>query len=205
MRFIIPIILIGISVTLFLTVASPFYNNISQLRTQESSYNDAISNANELVRDRDALTKQDNAISEDDKAKLKKLLPENVDNIRLILEIEKIALPYGMTLKNIQYSVIDTAKNTAGTAVAPIQGGGAVQDMQKDYGVWDLQFSTTGSYSNFLNFLKDLESNLRIVDISAIQFSSDANSAVAANGAPVVPSVESYKYDFKIKTYWLKN
>ena len=52
----------------------------------------------------------------------------------------------------------------------------------------------------FINFIKDLESNLRIVDISSIQFSSSA-SGVGLN--PLLP--EAYKYDIKIKTYWLKN
>ena len=135
--------------------------------------------------------------------KLQKLLPNNVDNIRLILEIEQIALPYGMVLKDIKYSATDTTKSATNGEVAIVQGGGAVQSPPKDYGVWDLEFSTVGTYDNFLNFTRDLESNLRIVDISSIQFSSEtaSESSSTPNSSPLL---ESYKYDFKIKTYWLK-
>ena len=59
--------------------------------------------------------------------------------------------------------------------------------------------SIQGSYGNFLNFLHDLETNLRIVDISAITFSSDTFSGSGST------SPDSYKYNFAIKTYWLKN
>jgi hypothetical protein len=48
--------------------------------------------------------------------KLTKLLPDNVDNIRLILEIEKIASPYGMILKDVKYETasreIEKPKNS---------------------------------------------------------------------------------------------
>jgi len=39
-----------------------------------------------------------------------------------------------------------------------------------------------------------------MVDISSVEFSSDTGSV----SAKTKPS-DSYKYDFKIKTYWLKN
>ena len=57
--------------------------------------------------------------------------------------------------------------------------------------------------SDFLSFLKDLESNLRIVDMSSIQFSSDSNTGLNLSSSS--SSTEAYKYNFKIKTYWLKN
>ena len=94
-----------------------------------------------------------------------------------------------------------TATVTTGTIV---QGGGAAKPVPKDYGVFDLEFSTSGSYDNFINFTKDLEKNLRIVDISSISFSSEVSSGIGGAGLKTISS-EIYKYDFKIKTYWLKN
>lgn len=214
MRFIMPIILIGISVTVFFAFTNPIYGDISKLRAQAESYNAALSNSKELENQRDNLTVKKNAISTEDLNKLQKLLPENIDNIRLILEIEQIALPYGMVLKNVKYSTTDEKeKDTGSPVVGSIQGVGAAQSSPKDYGIWDLEFSTAGTYSNFLNFTRDLEKNLRIVDISSIQFSSAAtggsSSATGGSGSSssssTTPSSESYKYDFKIKTYWLKN
>lgn len=196
MRFIIPIVLVGIGVAVFFAFTSPIYDDISMLRLRALSYNEALGNSKALENARDALTAKKNSIDPDNLLKLERLLPQSIDNIRLILEIEKIALPYGMALKDVKYNTSDTDPSQAGVGIAV---GGAVQNKGKDYGVWDLEFSTVSPYNNFLNFMKDLESNLRIVDVSSITFSS-------ATGGGVNPaSPDTYKYNFKIKTYWLKN
>ncbi len=213
-----PIILIGISIAVFFAFFNPIYNNIGKLRAQVASYDEALKNSKKLENERDKLTAKKNAIDAENLAKLKKLLPENIDNIRLILEIEKIASPYGMVLKDVKYNPTSKDKKDVGSESTGVaQGDGAVQSAPKDYGVWDLEFSTMGTYNNFLSFIRDLENNLRIVDISAIDFSSNTGtgtgtgtgaSAGASGGSSSTSSSSSagfYKYDFKIKTYWLKN
>jgi Tfp pilus assembly protein PilO len=198
-----PIILIGIGITVFFTFTNPIYNDISTLKAQASSYDDALGNSKSLENARDTLTTKENAIDPVNLTKLQTLLPDNIDNIRLILEIGQIAAPYGMVLKDVKYNATDTT-TPASSATPNIQGGTqATQTASKDYGVWDLEFSTTGTYSNFLNFTRDLENNLRIVDISSIQFSSA--SSVSPNPTSSSSAPDSYKYSFKIKTYWLKN
>lgn len=194
-----PIILVGIAGTLFFTFTNPIYNDVSGLRAEVASYNEALANSKALENERDKLTAKFNSINVEDLNKLEKLMPENVDNIRLILEIEKIATPYNMVLKDVKYNTADT--NTTNKTEKVVQGG-STKVAPKDYGIFDLEFSTVGSYSNFLNFTRDLESNLRIVDISSVVFAVNAtNTAVGAKTA--VPDV--YTYNFKIRTYWLKN
>ena len=157
------------------------------------------------------MTQKYNALDPVNLSKLVKLLPDNVDNIRLILEIEKVASPYGMALENVKYSTDttkkDATKDTTATQAMAAQTGGTqgkgANLPNKDYGVWNLEFSTKGTYNNFLNFIKDLENNLRIVDISSIQFSSDTATNTKSGINP--SSSESYVYNFVIKTYWLKN
>ena len=198
-----PIILVGIVISLFFMFTNPFLNDIGILKISAASYNEALNNSKALENERDKLTAKYNAINPDNLTKIQKLLPDNVDNIRLILEIEQIALPYGMVLKDVKYNATPTTNNTtgAGVAGAVIAGGVAsVKQASTDYGIFDLEFSTSGTYDNFINFTKDLESNLRIVDISSIAFSS--NTSTNANTKIIS---EVYNYDFKIKTYYLKN
>lgn len=201
-RFLMSVVLISVSVAGFLVVTKPLYEDISTLKAQAASYDEALNNAKALENERDKLTKKYNNILPENLDKIKKLLPDNVDNIRLILEIEKIALPYGMALKDVRYDTFikKTANNTSPSGESGVIQGGSSPSSSKDYGEWSLEFSTQGTYNNFLNFLKDLETNLRIVDIASIQFSADAG------GGGVSPGLaESYKYSFKIKTYWLKD
>lgn len=191
-----PMILIGVGVSVFFVFADPLYNDVLSLRARVASYDEALNNSKMLENERDKLTAKYNSINPENLTKLQKFLPENIDNIRLILEIEKIASPYGMSLKDIKYNTtaVDVSNTTGGVS----QGGMVIaKNSSKDYGIWDLEFSTSSSYNNFLNFTKDLEKNLRIVDISSIEFSS--NTGFLPNISDV------YKYNFKIKTYWLKD
>ncbi len=214
-RYLISIILIGVSVVGFVMFTNPILGDISNIKTEIASYNEALDNSKSLENERDKLTKKYNAIDPESLNKLGKLLPDNVDNIRLILEIEKIASPYGMVLKDVKYdatqakvdpkkdnktntTATDTTTDTGSSAQPQVSNTIAVKN--KEYGIWNLEFSTEGTYSNFVNLTKDLESNLRIVDISSIAFSSDGGLVLGKT-----KSSDTYKYNFKIKTYWLKN
>ena len=187
-KFGIPTILIGISIAGFFIVTKPLFDSISDINTQKASLNEALDTSRNLKEQRDKLIDQSKAIDSSDIDKLKKLLPDNVDNIRLILEIGEIARPYGMVLKDVKYGADSSQTNQQGNPNT------------SDYGVWNFEFSTKGSYSNFLNFLRDLEKNLRIMDVVSIQFSSDTDTSGAG---PIGPDV--YNYSFRFKTYWLKN
>src|SRR3990167_11138755 len=109
-KFIIPTILIFISVGLFMLFTNPIYTETSVLSTQASSYEEALANAKQLQSVREDLLTKYNGFPQEDILKLKKLLPDNVDNIRLILEIQGIASNYGMQIKNVKYD----AKKAAG-------------------------------------------------------------------------------------------
>ena len=201
-RYLIPAILIGIAVTGFFMFTKPFYADITDLKNQVASYNEALNNSKELESARDELTKKYNSIDPENLVKIVKLLPDNVDNIRLILEIGNIASPYGMVLRDVKYDTTDKNNTQKLTTLQMSQQIEAKQS-SKDYGTWNLEFSTDGTYTNFLNFIKDLEKNLRIVDISSIEFFSDVAKG-GEKGVNILSS-NSYKYNFKIKTYWLKN
>ncbi|HTE48981.1 MAG TPA: hypothetical protein VK675_03685, partial [Candidatus Paceibacterota bacterium] len=144
MRFIMPVILIGIAVAVFFTLANPLYSDIGLLGLKVAGFDKALSNAKEYKNEVDKLTDKDNKIDPEDKIKLLRLLPDNIDNIRLILEIEQVAMPYGMALKDVKYDAEPTTSATVpGSSV--VQGGGAAATPPKDYGVWELSFSTTGT------------------------------------------------------------
>jgi len=187
--------LIAIVIAGFFMFIKPMYADITTMRGQIASYDEALSNSKVLENQRDELAKKYNSIDPSNLQKLSKLLPDSIDNIRLILEIEKLANPYGMFLRDVKYATTEAA-NTKDV----VAGGRTLTDTkQKIYGTWDLEFSTQGTYFNFVNFLKDLENNLRMVDVVFVDFLSE--TVPGAN-----PGLsEVYKYNIRIKTYWLKN
>jgi len=191
MKYFLPIILILASVGLFFLYVNPTYMSVKDLKSEESSYNEALNNSKKLQAVRDVLVAKYNGFSSENQDRLSKMLPDNVDNIKLVLEIDRVASQYGMKVKNIKY---DVAKKEAPAGQFAAQ---AAREPVKDYGNFDLEFSVEGTYGNFASFLESLEKSLRIVDIGSISFSSDQTGPA---GAPK----DVYKYDFKIKTYWLK-
>jgi Tfp pilus assembly protein PilO len=193
-RFTTPIILIGMALVIFFMFTSPFYKKISDLRTVVASYDEALGNSKLLENERDFLVQKYNAIQTKDLNKLEKMLPDSVENIRIVLEIEKMALSYGMMLRDVKYDVKkdEETENTRNLNTLRVDNN--------IYGTWDLEFSTQGNYFDLSNFIKDLEKNLRIVDIVSIQFSSESGAGLST----ALPN-NVYKYTFKIKTYWLKN
>jgi len=193
-RYFMPIILIGIAIIVFFMETNPLYNDISTLKAQVASYDEALDTSKTLASVRDQLTAKYNNINPNDLTKLETLLPDNINSIRLIMEIEQIASPYGLVLADVRYN---TNTATATTATTNAQSGNTSQTSSKDYGVFDLEFSTTGTYDNFISFTKDLEKNLRIVDISSVSFTTSANTKTN--------TPNTYDYSFKINTYWLKN
>jgi len=199
MRFIIPILLIGLSGAGFFILISPKYQEVVALKAQVSAYDKALTNSKTLEDERDKVIKKSNDITATNKEKIEKMLPDSIDNIRLILEIQELASVYGMSLKDVRYE--DEKKAEEGAAEV-VQVGIIDESSNEDYGVWDLEFTTEGSYSNFINFTKDIEKNLRLVDISSVKFSS--LTATNSKGVSITPT-DNYNYTFKIKTYWLKN
>jgi Tfp pilus assembly protein PilO len=204
-KFIMPIILTGIAVTFFFVVTNPMYSGatgITALQTQIDSYNQALNTSTQLKNERDQLTAIDNSIDPDNLAKLQKLLPDDVNNIRLILEIQQIASTYGMQISDVKYDTSTTTPATT-TDTSSVAGGANIQQNSQgqDYGIFNLGFSTSGTYDNFTAFTRGLETNLRIVDISSINLSSTAGTTTGTQTS----ASPSYKYDFNIQTYWLKS
>lgn len=198
MRFLIPSILIILSVVSFVVFTDPTYKEIKNLKAEVSAYDQALDNAKSLQETRDDLATKYNSFDPSDIDKVEKLLPDSVDNIRLIIEIEKIAAQYGMILKQVKYDTFETEEDGASPGSPRTETRSTAMLSNKEYGEFELKFSTEGEYTKFLSFLRDIEESLRIVDITDISFSSASD--ITTSGL----SSGTYKYDFTVKTYWLK-
>ena len=193
MRYIIPTILLILSIGLFVAYTNPAYQQVKALRAQTAQYDTALANATKLQEERDALNAKYRALSPDDLTRLSSLLPDNADNIRLIIDIQEMAQSYGMTLSTIKFDTTQTATGAAGSAPLASTSASSAAATSQDYGTFDFTFSTTATYENFVSFLKDIESSLRLVDVESIDFSE----ASAAKGMTT--------FTVSLQTYWLKS
>jgi len=174
-----PIILIIVSIAVFLTYTDPAYNKIKIAEKDEVQYDEALNKSRELQIIRDSLLSKYNTFSSADIEKLEKLLPDNIDNVRLILEIDNTASKYGMNLRDVSVS--------GGTETA---GKNIVEATAKDFYTITLSFSVSSSYANFVKFIEDLENKLRIVDVSRIAFKASDS--------------DFNEYRVSVETYWVE-
>lgn len=183
MRLFIPIILILAAVGLFVVYTNPTYQNSQALSAQVASYNDALDKSQELRTVRDQLLAKRNTFSTDDVQKLSEILPDNVDNIRLIIDINNIASRHGLSLTDVQLGNIGGA-----VAQSSVASGGSGSPV----GSVDIGFSVSTDYNTMLAFLEDVEHSLRLIDVEKLTFT-----------APTSASGDT-TYVFSIRTYWLQ-
>lgn len=166
---------------LFFVYVDPTYTDpeigIKALNIEKERYDTALTNSKNLQIERDKFLDQYNGIDSRDRENLLKALPDNIDNVRLIIDIDELAKKYGMRIRNFTTNTKE-ASDVIGADSGP-------------KGTLTLSFTTTASYNTFLAFSRALEQSLRIIDISSISFAS-------SNSNPL------YDYNVTIKTYWLK-
>lgn len=177
-RLAIPIILVTVAFGLFFGYIDPTYQYTKELRAEEKTYDEALNQSRELQEIRDALLSRYNTFSQQDLDRLEKLLPNHVDNVRLILDIDSIASKYNMRARNV------TVSGSSSEDTNIIRANQSVVDSVV------LSFSVAATYNNFIRFIKDLESSLRIVDLVGLSFSATEGDA--------------FNFNISIKTYWLK-
>lgn len=192
MKILFPISIIIISIAIFFVVINPIFNNIKLLRTDISTYNDALSNSTNLQKRRNSLLERYRNISQNNKNRLNNLLPNTMNNIRFILEIEKIANSHSMPLTDIKFT--DKHNTNSNNIVSSNISN------SKPYGIFPVNFTTEGDYNSFILFLRDVEHNLRIMDINSISFTIPNYTAKIGDGI----NSNIYTYKLSIQTYWLK-
>ena len=206
MRNIFPIIFIVISIAIFFVVVNPMYSESKKIKNDVDVYNTALTNATRLQKIRDDLVQNYKKVTDADKNKLDHFLPNTADNIQLILQIQNIANVHGMTLKNIKFdNPTDNSKESDSQSANTVKVGGS-SATSNQYGTFNLSFSTDARYEDFIAFLKDLESNIRLINVKNISFAvpvpTDKTAKLAPGDTPVDPSV--YTYTLQVETYWLK-
>ena len=180
MRLIVPFLITIVAVGLFFKFTDPMFADIDTLRARQATLNNGLDNAKKLREVEQGLLDQYNAMAPADLESLNKLLPDDDDNVRLIIDINNIAKPYGMKLKNPQ---IKTTEDKASDAVARDRNHAQQASVA-------LSFSVNGDYLSFQSFLNDLAHSLRLVDVSAVNFTAGDTG--------------TNDYNVEVQTYWLK-
>ena len=183
-KTILTLLFIGGAAALFLLYTKPAYDGLGTTKDKIEQYNLALDKAAELQRLKQSLLSQYNSFNPADIERLHKLLPDHVDNVRLILDLDTLASKHGLALQNVAISGAATKDPGAEEVIGPVAS---------EHGEITIGFATTGTYERFVTFLTDLEQSLRIVDVIDLQI-----APASTLGEP------SYNFNIVLRTYWLK-
>jgi Tfp pilus assembly protein PilO len=187
MKFIYAGIAVILAGAAFFLYTKPTYDAMQANQTLVSQYDVALNKVAELDKVRDKLLQQNNSFDPANLDRLQKFVPDHVDNIALILDIDGIASRYGMALQNID---VGGSGNAATTDTAIHSSGSA-------YNSIIMKFSVQGSYDTLLAFMGDLQSSLRLVDIESFSL-SPGNTQTPGSNARI------YTLSLTLRTYWIK-
>lgn len=171
------VILITISLLASIFYTRPLFDEITALGEEKASLDGFLNDSKNL---RNILAEKESAYNNLDSARVEDLnilLPDNINNIKLIKDIDDIAKKHNMKMRNI-----DIKAERAGEFNEASVG--------RSYGVATIRFSVSTNYDSFKIFMTDLENSLRLVDITSLSFNAGDKGLD--------------EYNVELKTYWLK-
>jgi len=193
-KIIFPAILCIIAIGIFLTYTKDQYANVNSLRDVNAKYEEAIANSVALISKKDQVINAYNNISEEDRARIAQILPDRSDNVRLIVDIRSIIERRGGILKSVTAGETRVGTTTAvreNTSAAFVSDGTVpVEGEEQDTIPSQVTFKFGATYDSFLAILKDIESNLRLTEITKISFTPGDKA--------------QYEFEVEVKVFSLK-
>jgi len=183
-------ILFVLALAIYFTYTSGVWTDANAVKAVNDQYTGAIASAQKLISVRDTVLKEYNNISADDQANLDKMLPSTVDNIRLIIDLNNVALQHGFSLKNITAAATADKSATGGNSGVNSSNNSNSGISAPSLDTVAVSFSVSAPYQQFISFMQDLEANLRIMDITHL--------TVSAN------DTGTYDFSVQLNTYWLR-
>lgn len=188
MNRILALIFVLIAIGLFFGYIQPTWSgDIAATKSQIASYDSALLAASRFSTNEAALEQKRNQIPADKIDRLNAFLPDSVDNVQLILDLNALATRSGVTISD--FTTGDTPNDGSSNSGQTAQGGLTGNASASAIDSLTLSVSAVGSYDAFRAFLSGIEQSLRPLDVEVITI-SDSETGV-------------YTYDMTLKFYWL--
>jgi len=177
-----PLILIILSIGIYFTFTRVKIDEVKVIQAVNNEYKTALKNSEALIKKRDEVLATYNKIDPEDQDRLEKMIPDNVDNVRLIIDLNGVAARNNISIKNVKTSTVNKEASKGEADTSYVSNG--------EYNTVTMSFDLTTDYQTFQNFLRDLEASLRIMEISRISLKATDTG--------------NFDYGVELKTFWLK-
>lgn len=189
-----PAIALILAIGLFFGYINPTRTgSIAETQAQIDSYDSALQAADQFKEKENELIRAQAAIPQDKLERLKTFLPDGVNNVQIILDLNSLAARSRVTLSN--FNIVgspDTAGGETPGSVAEPQTATSGFGLASEQAIDSLEItvSATGTYEAFRTFLDGIERSLRLLDVVSVSV-NDSDTGI-------------YTYDMTIRLYWLR-
>ncbi len=179
---ILPFFALMLSAGIFFAYVNPTWNDsILATKAKIAEADQTLAAATKYTAQQKELTDARNAIDPAHLARLTTFLPDSVNNVGLVLDLNALAARSGLSLANIDVVANNVSASAQGAlSVASANSTGSV----------NLSLSAVGTYPALKTFLIGIEKSARILDVQDI--------VVRGSDTGV------YNYQMKIRLYWLR-
>lgn len=185
-----PLLAFLLAIGIFFGYAKPTWSGpIAETKAAIADNKLALLAADEYKKKQNALASTRNDIDPENLARLSVFLPDSVDNVGLILDINALVARSGLSLENIDVMSNDAsdtkgnARDSTSDGTLPVAGAHLV-------GSIDLLLSAVGTYTALQTFLVEIEKSVRLLDIRDITVKSSDTGV--------------YNYKMTVRLYWLR-
>lgn len=168
-RTITPIFSIIIALVIFFFYAKPEFVVIKATQGETKQYEDAAATAAALNNELNALVDKKRSFSAGDLERLDALVPTDINEVRILADLNEIARTHNMLFGNIDVENSDTENAASGQAGA-LGGDTGQRVAYTDFLTSDITFSLIGTYEQFKAFLADVEKSLVLLEVINIAF-----------------------------------
>ncbi|HEX8591524.1 MAG TPA: hypothetical protein VF696_02140 [Candidatus Paceibacterota bacterium] len=187
-----PAVALIVAIGLFFGYINPTRTgSIASTQAQIDSYDSALAAADRFEEKEDELIRAEANIPQEKLERLRTFLPDGVNNVQIILDLNSLAARSQITLSDFDIASSETEGGSAGAGAEPgIAATGLGLASETAIDSLEISVSATGTYEAFRTFLEGIERSLRLLDVVAVSV-TDSQTGV-------------YKYDMTIRLYWLR-
>jgi hypothetical protein len=182
---VLPIFAFAIALGIFFAYVNPTWTgSIAAAKATIAADDQALSAAQHFTAQQNQLAAARDSIDPSYLSALSTFLPDSVDNVGLILDLNALAARSGLSVANI-----DVITSASGSAQSPSTGALPAATENPVNSV-DLSLSASGTFAAFQTFLTGIERSARLLDVHDL----------------VVHGSETgvYSYQMTIRLYWLR-
>ncbi len=163
------IILLVLTATVAYLGVWPEWERISADRQEANRLSSVFNELVELLDKQKVIRDAYNEIDPQDLQKLAIMAPQKQQTSSALVDFEILAQRSGVFVQSVDFTASRSSKTTM-VAAGPYQP-------------IPLNMTVQGPYASFVDFLKNLENNLRVVDVTEISFGKGFGNAPAASSA----------------------